>query len=181
MPARGRHPRISSKADLAGCGRTIGRPVARSGRGCDSSSDAMAGVRTHGLGAVPPSDRWHASVPFGIPARSLADGPAPSIGIPLRRSVAPGGWRRGSISSRKTAISRGASMPRRTWPLPSFTTVTTIRSPIMILSPSLRDRTSMEDSFPGGFAPGEYGSPSRGLGTILTNKCAKCKYLDFIM
>ena len=55
-------------------------------------------------------------------------------------------------------------MPRRTWPLSSFTTVTTIRSPITILSPSLRDKTSMEDSFPGGFAPGEYGSPSRGIG-----------------
>jgi hypothetical protein len=28
---------IFLKADLAGCGRNIGRPVARSGRGCDSS------------------------------------------------------------------------------------------------------------------------------------------------
>jgi hypothetical protein len=36
-------------------------------------------------------------------------------------------------------------------------------------------------SFPGGFALSEYGSPSRGLGTILTNECGKCKYLDFSM
>ena len=56
----------------AGGGRNIGRPVARSGRGCDSSSTAMAGARTHDLGAVPLSDRWHASVSSGTLARSLA-------------------------------------------------------------------------------------------------------------
>src|SRR5688500_1932552 len=33
----------------------------------------------------------------------------------------------------------------------------------MIRSPSSRDKTSMEDSFPGGFARSEYGSLSRGV------------------
>jgi hypothetical protein len=42
----------------------------------------MAGARTHGLGAVPPSDRWHASVPFGISARSRADDPLRRPGCP---------------------------------------------------------------------------------------------------
>jgi hypothetical protein len=72
------------KADLTRYGRNIGRPVARSQRGRDSSSLAMAGARTHGIGAVPLSDRWHASVSSRTPARSLECGTSPSIRIPLR-------------------------------------------------------------------------------------------------
>jgi len=45
---------VRQEADPAGCGRNLGRPAARSGRGCDSSSFAMVGAGAHGLGAVPP-------------------------------------------------------------------------------------------------------------------------------
>ena len=71
-----------SKTDLAECGARSVERWHDPGGDAISSSDAMAGVRTHGVGAVPPSDRWHASVSFGIPVRSRADDPAPSIGIP---------------------------------------------------------------------------------------------------